>query len=777
MATEEITADMIAQAIIAAEQAGESGEADQLRAVLAEKFPNWTPQLRSEAPYQYSDEQLAKNAENQAVIRSMENQEILDRQVPGVPTLASYASGFMFAGEHLDEIASGGDEGKKEELRQVQRAFGEEYPKTNIALRMAGGITSAIPLGSLAMTQKMYKYIQGLPWFWRYTSSGLTGGAIGGVEGTISGTGIQGEGQTGGYQTRLENAMDRGIAGTIWGIGGGLGGQGITDTASVIWTRLKHSLKDQSIAQIKELFGLKTNQAAEVIKKSIQDASAPLSVLINRLSKGGSQAQLADADQAMASVLDVINVSGGPGASVITEKVLGRAKTVAMGVDQSLDRNIEKLPYIKGTTQKEIKSGDAIKMDAHDLAIASAQKTAGARSKAYQNAYDQKINYAGADGQAIEEVLSKIHVSVRQAAMKRANIALQAENKELGQQSFEVGKDGILIWTNKPNMVQLDYLKRALGELGYNLSNVQKSMTQFVEHSDARLYRGLYTQLNNVLKNVNKPRGADGKVTGRSAYEKAVHLGQDNITRRNALQVGANLLDDTLNVNQLKRMMKNAGEAELEMARYGLRGSIEDTLGNVKKSINSPDIDLNQMNTLLKMLSSDNSRRKVIELLGKTKAKSVFKMLDMAEVALTLRASIAKGSQTAQRTKALETMKEATESGVLTKTLDVRPLEASRELTQKILQSKQITGKRKNLIMKEIANAMLGTKGATVKAQYRKLYDAVKAGEATEDMMLQIAELISSRLTITPINFTTQLMEDTDIEERAVLGISNYLQR
>ena len=42
--------------------------------------------------------------------------------------------------------------------------------------------------------------------------------------------------------------------------------------------------------------------------------------------------------------------------------------------------------------------------------------------------------------------------------------------------------------------------------------------------------------------------------------------------------------------------------------------------------------------------------------------------------------------------------------------------------------------------------------------------------------MQEIAELIASRLTITPINFTTQLMEDTDIEERAVLGISNYLQ-
>jgi hypothetical protein len=80
--------------------------------------------------------------------------------------------------------------------------------------------------------------------------------------------------------------------------------------------------------------------------------------------------------------------------------------------------------------------------------------------------------------------------------------------------------------------------------------------------------------------------------------------------------------------------------------------------------------------------------------------------------------------------------------------------------------------------MKEIANAMLDTKGATkVKAQLKILYDAVKNGETTQQQMQEIAELIASRLTITPINFTTQLMEDTDIEDRAVLGISNYLQR
>ena len=775
--TQEITADMIAQAILAAEQAGESGEAEQLRAVLSEKFPEWSPQLKIDAPYQYSEEQLAKNAENQALIRKRENLETIyedSKQIGDFPiqaVLNSFSSGYMFIGEYLDEAVGAvhGDEAK-EKVRQLNKAFSEEFPKTNFSLRMAGGVTSAIPLGTMAITQKMYKFIQGLPGFWRYVTAALTGGTIGATEGFISGTGIQGEEQTGGYQNRLENAMDMGIAGGLWGTVGGLGGQGITDVGSVLWTRLKLGLKDQSISQIRELFGI-GKKAAEVIKRTVNDATAPFAVLRDRLTKGGNQSQLADADQAMASILDIINVQGGPASTKIKASIWGRAQIVAQGVDKQLDKYIQKLPWIKDTTKADIKSGAALKMDAEDLAIASAQKTAPARTKAYKKAYAEKIDYNSPEGKAILEVLSRIDPSIRQAAMKSANVKLAWDKQDIGQQGFKVGKDGILEWVENPNMLQLDYIKRALGELGYNIQSIQKGMTRFVEHGDAKLYRQMYTALNKTLRNVNKPKD------GLSSYTKAVKLGQDNITRKNALEVGANMLDDSLNVNQLKRMMKNAGEAELEMARYGLRGAIEDQLNNVKRSINSPDIDINQMYALLRELSSKNSRRKMIELLGAKNAKQIEKTLDTAEAALALKAEIAKGSQTAARISGKETLEEITDAGVLQNLARGELPQASKELIAKITRGNVIFGKRKNKIMKEIANAMLDTKGATkVKAQLKILYDAVKDGETTQQQMQEIAELIASRLTITPINFTTQLMEDTDIEERAVLGISNYLQ-
>ena len=212
------------------------------------------------------------------------------------------------------------------------------------------------------------------------------------------------------------------------------------------------------------------------------------------------------------------------------------------------------------------------------------------------------------------------------------------------------------------------------------------------------------------------------------------------------------------------------------MARYGLRGAIEDSLNNVKTSINSPDVDINQMYALLRNLSSKNSRNKITELLGKKNADQLFKVMDRADVALTLKAEIAKGSQTATRITGKQTLEEITDAGVLQNVAKGELPLASKELIQKISRSKIIFGKRKEIIMKDIANAMLESKGSIVRKQYKQLYDAVKLGEATEQQILEIAELIASRLTIAPINFSTQLMEDTDVEDRALLSISNALQ-
>ena len=768
-------------AILSYEQAGDSESAAQVRAILLREFPNSMDEIQVAEPelepYPYTEEQIELNKQNiqnrelgiateKDNARTTENQQVLDasKKIGDVPVQAglnAFSSGYMFVGESLDE-ATGALYGEEamERQRRLQMAFEEEYPKTNLALRVAGGVTSAIPLGTMAATQKLYKFAQGLPTGWKYLTGLGTGSAFGLLEGISSGAGVQGGDETGGTKSRGENALSLGLSGTLWGGVGSVGGYMLTDVGSLAWTRIKDGLKNKAIPDIKELFDVST-KTAEILKRTIEGTSVSIGTMIEKLRLGGSQGQIPDADEAISKLLDTIVITGGEGGATIVEKVAGRAQTVAKGVDSSLNRNIAVLG----------KDKDGITDDIETVAKEIAQSTSPARTAAYTKAHAQKINWTGSEGKAINDVLSRIPPKIKAEAIEKANNMLIMKGMPLGQNGFDIAEDGVtIIMKNNPNMMQLDYIKRALGTLAYGTPDILKK-SGFKISPEAVDYNRIRAELNAVLKSIGKPKN------GESAYEKATRLGQDKITRTNALEIGGDILNPKLSRKKLSTLMLDAGDAEKEMARLGLRGSIEDLLANVKSTINSPDIDLNQMNVLLKTLSTDNVKGKLKVILGDQKAKSVEKTLQMAKAALELKAAIAKGSQTASRGVAAGNIDDVLSEGVFNKTLNVQPVAAGQELLQKVLAAKTITGKRKDLIMKELANALLGTKGITARQQYKKLYDAVKDGQATEAQVLKISELIASRLTISPINFTTQVMQDTEIEDEMMLGISNLLQR
>jgi hypothetical protein len=774
MAEQVVTKDVLMKRILQLENAGDADNAQLVRDILNRDYPNAQAEMGDPAlePYPYTDEQLEMDLQNKEARklgnaefadseRTRMNEHLLSENMGGA-VAGSYLSGAMFVGEYVDEaVGAVMGEDKMEQQRRLQMAFEEEYPKTNIALRVAGGVTSAAPIAMMGTTQKLYKFAQGLPFLQKYLMMAGMGASFGVTEGAVSGAGIQGKDETGGTQTRGENMFDLGISGSLWGGLGQIGGQALSDVGALAWVRIKDGLKNSTNAEIKELFSLTSDKTVDIIKATVSSTSAGINTMIEKLRLGGSQGQIPDADDAISSLLDLIVITGGEGGSTVVQKVGGRAQTVAAGVDSSLNRNIANLP----------KDKDGLSGDATMIAKELAQSTAPARTKAYTKAYNQKINYAGSDGKAINDVLALIPPDIKKEAIKKANNMLIMKGMPLGQNGFDIAEDGVtIVMKNNPNMLQLDYIKRALGELAYGSPDIMKKSGLKVS-GDAMMYNSLRAKLNNVLKSIGKPKN------GESAYSQATRLGQDKITRQNALEIGGSILDPQVNRNTVSRIMADAGDAEKEMARLGLRGSIEDMLANVKATINSPNIDLNQMNTLLKTLSTDNVRGKLKILLGDQKAKSVFKTLEMAESALKLKATIAQGSQTASRGIAAGNVDEILNEGVINKMTNIQPVLAGQELLQKVLQAKTITGKRKNLIMKELANALLGTKGLAARKQYRELYDSVKRGEATEAQILKISELIASRLTIAPINFTQQVMQDTEIEDKAMLGVSNFLQR
>jgi len=762
---EEFSQQDLFNAILNYEKAGDAENAQKVREILMRVYPNSMEEIKVAQPVLTDEEKLAQATEADEA-RTAENKEVLaeSKHLLGVPVqagLTSFSSGYMFTGEHLDEqIGAIHGEEAMEYTRRMQEAFAEEYPKTNMALRMAGGVTSTIPMGAYAGTAKLYKWLQSLPNLYKYGGGMSAGGLFGITEGFTSGTGIQGADETGGAQNRGQNAMEMGISGGLWGALGAGAGHALTDIGAKAWVSIKDGLKNNTIKEIKELFDLQSGKTAEIIKQYVQDSTLSFGQLMERLRLGGRDAQIPDADDAMAKLLDIITIHGGEGASIVVNNVKERASQQLQGVDRVLDKKLGKL---------EIDPTTGVKKDAVDMAESIAKRTAPKRTKAYKAAYGQKINYNAPDGQAVLDVLNRIDPKVMQQAMSKANARLRFDGEDLGQSGFEIGEDGLLKMVNNPNMLQLDYIKRALGELAYGTGDVMKN-GRFVQTPEAELYTKMYTALNQALRGVNKPK------KGYSAYENATRLGQDKIQRQNAIELGQQMLNPNVNARTITRAMKDAGNAEQAMARFGFRSRINETLENVKRTINSPDIDTNQVRKLLETMSTDNVRNKLYALLPKKDANAILKQMETARIALELKASVAKGSQTAERTLGANRV-DSIIKGIPDAMGDIAPLRTGQLIAQNVLKSKALSDSRKDLIMKELANVMLGSKGKAARDNFKVLYKAVKDGQATDQQILEIAQFIAGKITVAPVNATMNVMEDTETDANIMLGISNFMQR
>ena len=234
-------------------------------------------------------------------------------------------------------------------------------------------------------------------------------------------------------------------------------------------------------------------------------------------------------------------------------------------------------------------------------------------------------------------------------------------------------------------------------------------------------------------------------------YAKAVKLGQDKITRENALEVGFLVMTKQLSPQDLARALQGAGEAEKAMARMGLRASLDDLLNNIKGTATRRDVDVKGMDTLWSQLSSKANRTKIKMILGTKEYNKLIKLLDKAEAAIALRVAVAPNSKTAVRLKVMDSVEEITSGGSLRQLSEARPAEAVKTIIQKIMQTQKLSNKHKAVVMKELAEAMTDAKGAKTIALYRKLYKAVKNGEATDAELARISDIIITRLNLAPL--------------------------
>jgi len=651
-----------------------------------------------------------------------------------------FQSGYLFVGEGIDEAyeIAGNSMGKDgEQIRKDYnlriKAFKETRPIEYMAWKAAGAIYSTLP-ALIALPPTMYAWMAQLPIVSGIAIGSVTSGTFQAAEGAVSGWLASDEGRRG--EAAVQRGVNQGIFGLMLG--------GIIPVAPKFmawgWHKVRGGILKDPIDDIAKAFQI-SKGAAKMLKKTILGSGEKLEDVLKNLRLGaGSQAMVGDATEAVKTLLDMIAASGNEAAEIVTNTILKRSQTVASSTNKTLDDNIASLPNMPGTNK-----ADGILQDARTVAIEQAKKSAPKREKAYQKAYDTKINYNSAAGEAVLDVLKRIPNRLKQAAIDEANDILQMEGKELGQMTYVVGKDGLLKFVQQPNMKQLDHLKRALSELAYDPLNVSKGL--------AKKAGEMRYQLTEALKILNPN------------YQKALKLGQENITRKNAVEIGENAMKPNTTVAELSEKLNNPniGKEERQMVALGLRAELDRMLGNVK-AIATAGSDIQEMKKLLAEFSSRNAKAKLRLLIPEDKAfNAVNSELAKARAVIDLQNSVNINSKTYTRTALNEELIEVVEGGA-TKTASRGELgKAGAKFMDKILKVKEITDNDRAVIMKELALVMVEKKGIKARKQFQVLYEAFKDNAMSREQLRQLTIFMASRLGMKPTVAASAGLEAYDI--------------
>lgn len=191
------------------------------------------------------------------------------------------------------------------------------------------------------------------------------------------------------------------------------------------------------------------------------------------------------------------------------------------------------------------------------------------------------------------------------------------------------------------------------------------------------------------------------------------------------------------------RMVKDAGEMDLDYARLGIRAKLERVIGEMRPTPSRMP-DSKELDEIFKLLSSRDNRQILQTVLSPKEYKKIVKDLDKAEVAIKMRIAVAENSKTAIRGNVLRNIEQVTDEATSIRQVmaEGRGVEATRKIIQRINETQAVSKKHKQIILKELASAMTGTRGKEAIAKLRQVYDAVKNGQQTIDDIEYISNLM-----------------------------------
>lgn len=555
--------------------------------------------------------------------------------------LSDYAGQFVagtpFVGEYLDETAGaiGGDIAQ-ERARAKLQSFQNANPGTSTALRIAGGISGAIPLAVAAGPAAIAAAPASIGG--QVLAGGAAGLVGGGVEGAISGYGSGTD-----AESRMENAQSRGVVGSVFGGAAGVAMPALAAGAKPVINKIADALtSNRRAAEV----GLSLPSASILSRGLDADGSLSGTGAAN-IARAGPDGMLADAGPNARTLLDTAIQRSGPAGVQAQRAIEQRASGAGRAIRDTMDTTL-------GAPQGINASARGIAANARP-----------ALREAYDRAYSLPIDYASDAGRNIEATLRRVPNRIMKQAVDTANEAMQVAGTTNKQILADISDDGSVTFREMPNVQQLDEIKKALGEIGANE----------VDHFGRPTAAG--ARAKTMAREVREATAA-----AVPEYRSAVKLGGDKIAEDQALDLGRKLLRPNTTREQVLDVVGGASEAERAAVAQGLRYDIEEKMANVARAVTDGNMDAREAVKAVKDFSSRANREKVAAAIGEEKAGQLFADLDRAAMSLDLRAGVQQNSKTFARLSMADTIAEQQDGGALGALLEGKPIGATQRIAQ-----------------------------------------------------------------------------------------------
>ena len=627
---------------------------------------------------------------------------------PGLARVATAVQGTPFVGGWADEFGglfgglnneTGDTTGRvaNQSIDYLQQAMADQKPWESLGLQLGVGVGTSLPFLS-----PLAKYVAGGTGLLGQTlRAGVAAATGGGIEGLLSQAGNErGDGPEG--ENRLWNAIRGG------GIGAGIGG--IFGLASQpVMRGIKNLFSDGT----QEAAGAATgvSPAATRFIQQVVGSEDPATAVAN-IAGAGRTGMLADAGPVTQNVLDALIQRPGAAGAVGRQRVGQRAATVMGDMTQGMDDAL-------GKPQGLISIEDAIRTNARpDI------------QDAYNAAYATPIDYASPEGMAIEDVLNRAPVGTARTAIQRANERMRYFGAPQNQIMASIADDGTVSFQEMPNVMQLDYIKRAFDSIARDgTDKITRAMTDEASFA-AQVARDIRNATRDAVP----------------AYRTALELASDDITQREAVDFGSTILQNGTTREMVSRAVKDATKPELAAMRLALRSQIDETLANVRRISSAPmdDTSSRQLNEAFRMLNSDAAQTKIRSLLGDD-ADFLIQNINEAQQALGLKGAVNRGSQTFGRQAVDELLRDTIEPGVIGQAMQGRGINATQRFVQELTSmTPENMNARSQKLIAEITDVL--TRSGNVDAmQSLKLLQAASMGTpVTEKQAYQIARAMAS---------------------------------